>query len=78
VPQLRSIFGNLNAHVRGSEAMGSTSERYGSLLTPVVMSRMPLEITLQVARKIEEDEWTIFREENIVFASSSMFSSKNN
>ena len=55
-PQLRSIFDNLNVHVRGLEAMGITSERYGSLLIPVVMSRMPSEITLQVARKIEGDE----------------------
>ena len=59
VPQLRSIFDNLNVHVRGLEALGITSERYGSLLIPVVMSRMPSEIIRQVARKMNLDEWKI-------------------
>ena len=56
VPQLRSIFDNLNIHVGGLEALGITLERYGSLLIPAVMSRMPLESTRQVARKMDRDE----------------------
>ena len=59
VPQLRSIFDNLNMHIRGLEALGITLERYGSLLIPIVMSRMHLEITQQVARKMDGDEWKI-------------------
>ena len=59
VTQLRTILDKINVHVRGLEALGITSERYGSLLIPLIMSRMPTEITLQVTRKVEEDQWKI-------------------
>ena len=48
VTQLRTILDKINIHVRGLEALGITSERYGSLLIPLIMSHMPNEITLQV------------------------------
>ena len=41
VRKLRSIFKNLNIHLWGLEALSITSERYDSLLIPVVMSRIP-------------------------------------
>jgi len=59
VSQLRLIFDQINAHVRGLETLGVTAERYGSLLIPIIMSRMPSNITIQVARKIKEDIWPI-------------------
>ena len=59
VSQLRLIFDQINAHVRGLETLGVTAERYGSLLIPIIMSRMPSDITIQVARKIKEDIWPI-------------------
>ncbi len=39
--------------------MGMSPESYGSLLVPIIMSRMPREITLQVARKTTKDVWPI-------------------
>ncbi|XP_065054444.1 uncharacterized protein LOC135683188 [Rhopilema esculentum] len=59
VSQIRAIYDNINVHVRGLETLGISSERYGSLLVPVIMSRMPAEITLQVARKTSEQIWRI-------------------
>ena len=59
VSQLRLIFDQINAHVRGLETLGVTAERYGSLLIPIIMSRMPSDITIHVARKIKEDIWPI-------------------
>ena len=46
-------------HVRGLESLGVSSEKYGSLLVPVIISRMPEDIALQVARKTSEDAWNI-------------------
>ena len=45
--------------MRGLETIGVTAERYGSLLIPIIMSRMPSDITVQVARKVKEDIWPI-------------------
>ena len=59
VGQLRAIYDNINVHVRGLESLGISSGRYGSLLVPVIMSRMLEEISLQVARKTSEDIWRI-------------------
>lgn len=56
---LRSIYDNINVHIRGLESLGVSSERYGCLLVPVIMKRMPNEIALQVARKTSEDVWDI-------------------
>ena len=36
-----------------------SSKQYGSLLIPVIMSRMPTEITRQIARKTSQDVWEI-------------------
>ena len=57
VEQLRSIYDSINVHVRELESLGTPIEKYGSLLIPIIMSRMPEDITIQVARKTSEDVW---------------------
>ena len=59
VDQLRKIYDSINVHVRGLDSMGMSSESYGNLLIPIIMSRMPKEITMQVARITSEDIWNI-------------------
>ena len=59
VKQLRFIYDRINVHVRGLEALGMSSASYGSLLVPILMARMPREITLHVARKTTEEVWPI-------------------
>ena len=59
VSQLRYIYDKINVHVRGLESLGMSQESYGGLLIPIIMQRMPSEITIQVARKVKEDIWPI-------------------
>ena len=59
VKQLRFIYDNINVHVRRLDALGMSSSSYGSLLVPILISRMPREITLQVAQKTTEEVWPI-------------------
>ena len=59
VTQLRFIYDKINVHVRGLESLGMSQESYGGLLIPIIMQRMPSEITIQVARKVTEDIWPI-------------------
>ena len=65
---LRSLYDNIQVHVRGLESLGVSSRQYGSLLIPVIMSRMPAEITLQIARKTSQDVWEIDEIMNIILA----------
>eukprot|EP00794_Sanderia_malayensis_P021467 gene21467-biopygen1183 len=55
----REVYDNLNIHIRGLKSLGVTSKEYGSLLVPVVMTRLPSEIVIEVARKTTEDVWDI-------------------
>ena len=59
VKQLRFIYDNINIHVRGLDALGMSSSSCGSLLVPILMSKMPRETTLQVARKTTVEVWPI-------------------
>ena len=42
--QLRFIYDKISINVRGLEALGVNSSQYGSLLIPVVMSKLPQEV----------------------------------
>ena len=59
ISDLRVIYDTIMVHVRGLESLGVSSEKYGSLLVPVIISRMPEEIALEVARKTTENVWDI-------------------
>ena len=43
------VFDKIMIHIRGLEALGVTSEQYGSLLIPVIMTKFPSEIRLRIA-----------------------------
>ena len=51
VSQLRFAYDKISVNVRGLEALGVRASQYGSLLIPVVMSKLPQDVRLQIARK---------------------------
>ena len=48
---------DISVHVRGLALLGVSSEQYGSLLIPIVMSKLPNDIRLQIARKATSEVW---------------------
>ena len=46
-------------HVRGLQALDVPTETYGSLLVPVLMTKIPEDIRLLVGREIKDGEWNI-------------------
>ena len=46
---LRSVYDKIIIHVRGLESLDVTSDQYGSLLIPIVLSKFPSDIRLRVA-----------------------------
>ena len=48
--QLRYLYDQIRVQIRGLEALGVKTETYGQFLIPVIMSKLPTEIRLQVAR----------------------------
>ena len=56
---LRAVFDNIMVHVHGLEALGVGSEQYGSLLIPVIMTKFPADIHLQIAKETGREAWRI-------------------
>ena len=51
VSQLRYVYDKISVDVRVLEALGGKASQYGSLLFPVVISKLPHDIRLQIAKK---------------------------
>ena len=56
---LRFMFDKVNVHIRGLKSLGVASEQYGSFLIPMIMSKLPDDIRLRVARESRQDVWKI-------------------
>jgi hypothetical protein len=57
--QLRFVYDKISVSVRGLEALGVASSQYGSLLIPIIMSKLPAEIRLHIARNTVDEVWNI-------------------
>ena len=56
---LRYLYKLVRSHVRGLKVLGVSSESYGSLLSSVVLNKLPQELRLIVGRKISDEHWTL-------------------
>ena len=56
---LRLVCDKINVHVRGLHSLGMCSDQYGSLLIPVIMSKLPNDIRLRIARETTSEVWKI-------------------
>jgi hypothetical protein len=56
---LRRLFDDISCHVRSLKSLGIESDSYGSLLCPVLLSKIPADLQLIVSRKVSEAEWNL-------------------
>ena len=59
VRKLRGTYDKTEAHVRGLQALDVPTETYGSLLVPVLMTKIPEDICLLVGREIKDGKWNL-------------------
>ena len=59
VRKLRATYDKIEAHVRGLQALDVPTKTYGSLLVPVLMTKIPEDIRLLVGREIKDGEWNL-------------------
>ena len=55
---LRYVFDQISVHTRGLASLDVFPEQYGSLLISIIMSKLPNEIRLRVARNSTDEVWT--------------------
>ena len=51
------MYIKISVNIRGLESLSESSNQYGSLLIPVIMSKLPHEIRVQVARNTALEVW---------------------
>ena len=56
---LCSVYDKIHINVRGLESLGVGAEQYGNFLIPVIMSKLPADVRLQVARITAKEVWEI-------------------
>ena len=57
--QLRLIYDKAYAHMCGLESLGIGASQCGSFLIPVIMSKLPHDVRLQIARISVKDVWEV-------------------
>ena len=56
---LRYVYDKVNVNIRGLVSMGINSEQYGSLLIPIIMTKLPQNLRLRIARETDKEVWQI-------------------
>jgi hypothetical protein len=56
---LRYVYDKISVHVRGLNALGVSSKEYGSLLILILMSKLPNDLRMRVARESKGEVWKI-------------------
>ena len=59
VKALRRLYDVVESNVRSLKSLGVPAESYGSLLSTVVMNKLPTELRLIIGRKIGDDDWKL-------------------
>ena len=55
--QLRYLYDQIQVQIRGLESLDVTTESYGQLLIPIIMSKLPNEIRLQISGNTDKKKW---------------------
>ena len=56
---LRCLHDQVESQVRGLRALGIAADSYGSLLSPVILKKLPQELRLIVSREVREGRWNL-------------------
>ena len=63
--KLRELYDTLESHIRSLKSLGIPSNSYGSLLSSIIMNKLPQELRLIISREIKDQDWQL---DNIMHA----------
>jgi len=58
---LRHLHDTIESQIRGLRSLGVCATSYGSLLSSVLMTKLPQEFRLIVSREVQDEEWNVDR-----------------
>ena len=56
---LRCLFDNVSPHVGSLQSLGVEPNSYGSLLCPVLLTKLPAKLQLTISWKVTEADWNL-------------------
>ena len=59
VKGIRQLYDKTEIHVRGLQALGVEGQQYGTLLVPVLLSKVPQELRLIISREFDTGNWSL-------------------
>ena len=59
VKELRRFYDALENHIRSLLSLDVDSKSYGSLLTPIIMERLPPQVRLILSRELKDKGWDL-------------------
>ena len=57
--KLRKLYDEIEVRIRGLQSMGIQADSYGTLLVPVLLSKLPDDVKLQISRGVEDGKWNL-------------------
>ncbi len=57
--KVREIYDKIETNIRGLKALGINSDQYGTLLMPILLSKIPNELKLAISRVVKKDDWNL-------------------
>ena len=57
--RLRQLHDQVESHVRALQAIGIDKDAYGTLLLPLLLEKIPMDLRLIISRKIDTSEWDL-------------------
>ncbi|XP_045206508.2 uncharacterized protein LOC123558696 [Mercenaria mercenaria] len=59
ISSLRQFYDKMETYIRGLESLGQSRDMYGSLLVPIVIDKLPIDLRKNLARVNEYNDWII-------------------
>ena len=56
---IRQLYDKTEIHIRGLQALSIEAQQYGSLLVPVLLSKVPQELRLIISREFDTGNWSL-------------------
>ena len=56
---LRHLYNLIESHVRSLKSLRVSPDSYGTLLSSVLLNKLPSEIQLIASRRVDEDSWSL-------------------
>lgn len=56
---LRTLYDKIETEVRSLDALGCDSANYGTMLIPIIMTKLPQDIKLVLSRKFDDNIWEL-------------------